>query len=597
MSRAVLYCALALSVSAWSALASGEMYADKDTVPVVASKIGPYFNPSETYPYYTLPFCAPEKLEHQGHNLGEILSGDRKVVTKFELLFKVPYQFRRLCKKTLTVDELKQFHTAIDEDWYYEMVIDGLPVWGYVGGIQTPSPESFSFKTIDEVDLRAKKFIYTHQVFTVAYNGNHIIAVNITNSFEHRIDVSALREIEVDFTYQVNWVESDIPFEQRAEHLQKAEFLPATFEIHWLSIINTFVLVVLLTVFLAVILIRVLKNDFTRYMQTDEEEEFLEEESGWKLIHGDVFRFPVNKTLLCAILGAGVHLLCTVLLVLVLALFSVFSPTKKGAMSTVVLVLYALTSGTSGFVSSSMYKQMGGENWVWTTVLTAILLPGPLLAIFSVLNSIAISYGSSAALPFGTIMAVFCVYLLVTFPLTVIGAVIGKRRAKPFKAPCRTSKAPRQIPEVPWYRRPLLQFLIAGFMPFSSIYIELHFVFASIWGHKVYTLFGILLMALTLLLVVTSFTSVALTYYQLAVEDHHWWWRSLAYGGASSVFVYAYSFYYYYERSAMSGLLQTSFYFGYMAYVSYCFFLILGTVGFFSSFTFVKAIYSALKLD
>ena len=35
-------------------------------------------------------------------------------------------------------------------------------------------------------------------------------------------------------------------------------------QVHWLSIINSFVLVVLLTVFLSIILVRVIKNDFTR---------------------------------------------------------------------------------------------------------------------------------------------------------------------------------------------------------------------------------------------------------------------------------------------------------------------------------------------
>lgn len=62
-------------------------------------------------------------------------------------------------------------------------------------------------------------------------------------------------------------------------------------QIHWLSIINSFVLVLLLTAFLAVILMRVLKNDFSRYMEMDEDD-IVEEEGGWKLIHGDVFRFP-----------------------------------------------------------------------------------------------------------------------------------------------------------------------------------------------------------------------------------------------------------------------------------------------------------------
>lgn len=36
----------------------------------------------------------------------------------------------------------------------------------------------------------------------------------------------------------------------------------------------------------------------------DEEEDYvLDEEGGWKLLHGDVFRFPENKMLFTALLG------------------------------------------------------------------------------------------------------------------------------------------------------------------------------------------------------------------------------------------------------------------------------------------------------
>ena len=50
-----------------------------------------------------------------------------------------------------------------------------------------------------------------------------------------------------------------------------SRFLPSSFEIHWLSIINSFVLVLLLTAFLTIILLRVLKNDFSRYMELDDD--------------------------------------------------------------------------------------------------------------------------------------------------------------------------------------------------------------------------------------------------------------------------------------------------------------------------------------
>jgi hypothetical protein len=47
----------------------------------------------------------------------------------------------------------------------------------------------------------------------------------------------------------------------------------------------------------------------------------------------------------------------------------------------------------------------------------------------------------------------------------------------------------------------------------------------------------------------------------------------------------------------MDGMLQGSFYFGYMAIISYAFFIMLGFVGFYSSLIFVKHIYGVVKCD
>lgn len=73
----------------------------------------------------------------------------------------------------------------------------------------------------------------------------------------------------------------------------------------------------------------------------------------------------------------------------------------------------------------------------------------------------------------------------------------------------------------------------AGFLPFSAIYIELYYIFASVWGHKVYTIYSILFIVFIILIIVTAFITIALTYFQLAVEDHRWWWRSFLCGGST----------------------------------------------------------------
>lgn len=70
------------------------------------------------------------------------------------------------------------------------------------------------------------------------------------------------------------------------------------------------------------------------------------EETGWKLIHGDVFRLPRNENLLAALLGNGAQLLSLLFCILVLALLGAFYPDYTyRTMYTALVIVYALTTG------------------------------------------------------------------------------------------------------------------------------------------------------------------------------------------------------------------------------------------------------------
>lgn len=387
-------------------------------------------------------------------------------------------------------------------------------------------------------------------------------------------------------------------YDNRMQRYEDSAFLPSSFEIHWLSIINSFVLVLLLTAFLAIILMRILKNDFSRYMDVDEDE-LTEEETGWKMINGDVFRPPSNISFFSACVGAGAQIFLTAFVLLCAVVLEVFKATRRGALLTACIMIYSMCGFFGGFVSGRLFKQLKGSNWVFNVIITAMIFPVPLFVVFSWVNSIAATSNSTAALPFTTIMLIASIFVFVHFPLTVVGAVTGRNMtAGEYKAPSRTNKVPREVPKVQaWYRYPLVQLFMAGFLPFSAIYIELHYIFASIWGHKIYSLFGILFIAFIMLSTVASFITIALLYFQLVREDHRWWWSTFFNGGSTGFFIMGYSFFYFFHRSQMDGLLQGSFYFGYMTLVSYAFFLMLGFVGFMSSFSFVDYIYGSVKCD
>ena len=157
--------------------------------------------------------------------------------------------------------------------------------------------------------------------------------------------------------------------------------------------INSCVTVILMMGFLASILLRVLKNDFVKFAR-DEEMLESQEESGWKYVHGDVFRFPRGRSLFAAIIGTGTQLFFLVIFVFMLALVGAFYPYSMGAVTAACLIMYSLTAGIAGYVSANTYRQMGGENWVRNVLLTCVLFCGPLGVLFSFLNTVCLLYTS-----------------------------------------------------------------------------------------------------------------------------------------------------------------------------------------------------------
>ncbi|XP_031094170.1 transmembrane 9 superfamily member 3-like [Ipomoea triloba] len=566
---------------------SDHKYKAGDAVPLYANKVGPFHNPSETYRYFDLPFCLTDDVKEKKEALGEVLNGDRLVSAPYKLDFMYDKDSESVCKKKLSQKEVAQFREAVSKDYYFQMYYDDLPIWGFLGKVDKEGKSDPS---------EFKYYLFKHLHFEIFYNKDRVIEINARTDPSALVDITEDKEVDVDFMYSVKWKETTTPFEKRMEKYSQSSSLPHHLEIHWFSIINSCVTVLLLTGFLATILMRVLKNDFVKYAH-DEEAADDQEETGWKYIHGDVFRYPKYKSLLASALGCGTQLFTLAIFIFILALVGVFYPYNRGALFTALVVIYALTSGIAGYTAASFYGQLEGSNWVRNLLLAGALFCGPLFLTFCFLNTVAIAYSATAALPFGTIVVIFLIWALVTSPLLVLGGIAGKNSKAEFQAPCRTTKYPREIPPLPWYRGALPQMAMAGFLPFSAIYIELYYIFASVWGHRIYTIYSILFIVFIILLIVTAFITVALTYFQLAAEDHEWWWRSFLCGGSTGLFIYAYCLYYYYARSDMSGFMQTSFFFGYMACICYGFFLMLGTVGFRASLFFVRHIYRSIKCE
>ncbi|KAI0494425.1 hypothetical protein KFK09_024559 [Dendrobium nobile] len=371
-------------------------------------------------------------------------------------------------------------------------------------------------------------------------------------------------------------------------------------QIHWFSIFNSFMMVIFLTGLVSMILMRTLRNDYAKYAREDDDLETLErdasEESGWKLVHGDVFRPPRNLVLLSALVGTGSQLALLILLVILLAIVGMLY-VGRGAIHTTFILCYAFTSFISGYVSGGLYSRNGGKNWIKSMILTASLFPFLCFGIGFALNTIAIFYRSLAAIPFGTMVVVFVIWAFISFPLALLGTVVGRNWSGAPSNPCRVKTIPRPIPEKKWYLTPSIVSLMGGLLPFGSIFIEMYFVFTSFWNYKVYYVYGFMLLVFLILIIVTVCVTIVGTYFLLNAENYHWQWTSFFSAASTAAYVYLYSIYYYSVKTKMTGFFQTSFYFGYTLMFCLGIGILCGAVGYLGSSLFVRRIYRNIKCD
>ncbi|KAG8473636.1 hypothetical protein CXB51_036023 [Gossypium anomalum] len=586
---------------------SDHKYQPDDPVTLWVNKVGPYNNPQETYNYYSLPFCHPgTNPAHKWGGLGEVLGGNELIDSQIDIKFQKNVEKSTICQLELDEAKVREFKDAIENSYWFEFFMaltlsslpffschvsalrnaessDDLPLWGFVGELHP-----------DRNSDNGKHVLYTHKNIIIKYNKDQVIHVNLTQESPKPLEAGRI----FDLTYSIKWIPTNVTFARRFDVYLDYPFFEH--QIHWFSVFNSFMMVIFLTGLVSMILMRTLRNDYAKYAREDDDLETLErdvsEESGWKLVHGDVFRPPYNLVLLSAVVGTGAQLALLVLLVILLAIVGTLY-VGRGAIVTTFILCYAFTSFISGYVSGGMYSRNGGKSWIKSMILTACLFPFMCFGIGFILNTVAIFYGSLAAIPFGTMVVVFVIWAFISFPLALLGTVVGRNWSGAPNNPCRVKTIPRPIPEKKWYLTPSVVSLMGGLLPFGSIFIEMYFIFTSFWNYKVYYVYGFMLLVFLILIIVTVCVTIVGTYFLLNAENYHWQWTSFFSAASTAVYVYLYSVYYYHVKTKMSGFFQTSFYFGYTLMFCLGLGILCGAVGYLGSNLFVRRIYRNIKCD
>ncbi|XP_022107557.1 transmembrane 9 superfamily member 2-like isoform X2 [Acanthaster planci] len=596
------------------------------------------------FEYDRFDFCQVPKLAdvRPAENLGQVVFGERIDQSPYNFTFGESNDCITVCEKTYypkvkeQVDKLNFLRKAILLNYQQHWIIDNMPVtWCYqVEGDQKYCSPGFPVGcyvdkqgvhkdacVIDaSFDQKDTYYLFNHINFTITYHTMaenpefaRIVSIKIEpyslnhkktggkcqitpsesqTGFPMAIPAELKESISVSYSYAIHFVSnSTTRWASRWDYI--LESMPHS-NIQWFSIMNSLVIVLFLSGMVAMIMLRTLHKDIARYNQMDTEE--AQEEFGWKLVHGDVFRAPRKGMLLSVLLGSGSQIFCMTFITLVFACLGFLSPANRGSLMTCVIVLFVSLGTPAGYISARMYKTFGGEKWKSNLLLTCFLIPGIVFGIFFILNLLLWTKHSSAAIPFSTLVALLALWFGISVPLVFLGAYFGFKK-RPIEFPVRTNQIPRQIPEQSFYTRPLPGIVMGGVLPFGCIFIQLFFILNSIWSHQFYYMFGFLFFVAIILVITCSEATILLCYFHLCAEDYHWWWRSFLTSGFTAVYLFIYCLHYFVSKLTIQGTTSTILYFGYTTIMVLLFFLFTGAVGFFSCFWFVSKIYSVVKVD
>ncbi|XP_030466220.1 transmembrane 9 superfamily member 8-like [Syzygium oleosum] len=582
------------------------------------------------YSFYSLPFCRPKKILDSAENLGEVLRGDRIENSPYEFKMREPKMCKTLCHLIPDAKQTKDLKEKIADEYRVNMILDNLPV---VVPLRRSEQDSTPVYQLGfHVGLKGhysgskeeKYFIHNHLAFTVKYHrdaetdlarivGFEVKPFSVKHEYEGTwsentrlttcdphskhtvVNSNSPQEVEekkeIIFTYDVEFQESDVKWASRWD----TYLLMSDDQIHWFSIVNSLMIVLFLSGMVAMIMLRTLYRDISKYNELETQEE-AQEETGWKLVHGDVFRPPSNSDMLCIYVGTGVQFLGMILVTMIFAILGFLSPSNRGGLMTAMLLLWVFMGLFAGYASSRLYKMFKGTEWKNIALRTAIVFPAIVFAIFFVLNALIWGQKSSGAVPFGTMFALVFLWFGISVPLVFVGAYIGFKKPA-IEDPVKTNKIPRQIPEQAWYMNPAFSILIGGILPFGAVFIELFFILTSIWLNQFYYIFGFLFLVFIILIVTCAEITIVLCYFQLCSEDYLWWWRSYLTAGSSALYLFLYATFYFFTKLEITKLVSGALYFGYMLIVSYAFFVLTGTIGFYACFWFTRLIYSSVKID
>lgn len=585
------------------------------------------------YGYYDLPFtCPPTPEKKPLHlSLNEVIRGDRKWQSDYKLQVGQDSPCEALCARKTTREGLRRAKELIQQGYVVQWMVDE----------ELPASTTF-ISTIDNKKYYASGFplgfvdpetgrvyLNNHVMIVIRYHvvepgkmtivGFEVYPKSVSDYHcpgaskdyaQFDITDEPLEDITlIPVTYSVYWREEfEVEWSQRWSLFlnsgELSEGTSATF--HWMALANSVGIVLLVTFIVVVNLVMIFRSqpedDYELYNETDERAIFAVA-SKW-LRKGQTRPTSMNRLIVCVSMGVQVMFMILGPLAISLSLNRLHN--IRNSVLTIAILCFVAGAFMASFIGTwlKMNHSKGIHDLSYSPIFAVVCgstLPVLMTVITLLLNCVIWAMDFTNAYPFGTIVLFASWYTLICIVLSLLGgsaAAKMPRSSRNDKTPSFVAK--EGISRGRDYRFLIVGGLISGLLPFIIIYVELEYVYKSVWLEKttIYYLYSFLFANILLLCIVVCEISLLACLVMMKLNhklasDHHWRWRCFFISTGSAWYMELYSLYYIFCILNMRGVSS--------AFISVCYSVIFnmlcglatGSLGYLTSSWFVNKVYDS----
>lgn len=584
--------------------------------------------------YYELPFtCPPTPNKKPLHlSLNEIMRGDRKWQSDYKLQVGQDKPCEALCARKTTRQGIQRARELVQQGYVVQWMVDQ----------ELPAATTF-ISTVDERKYYASGFPlgFVDPETKRVYLNNHVMLVIryhvVPNMIPEKVTIVGFEVYPKSVSdYHCPGASKDYAqFDITDEPLEDATYIPVTYSVywreefdvdwserwslflnsgelsegssatfHWMTLANSLGIVLLVTFIVVVNLVMIFRaqpdSDYDFDQESDEKAVYAVA-SNW-LRKSQTQYHSMNRLIMCV--SMGVQVMFMILGPLAIS----FSLNRLHNIRNSVLTIAVLCVVAGAFMASfagtwlKMDHCMGTQDapyYPTFAILCGSTLPVIMTLVALLLNCIIWAMDFTNSFPFGTIVFFGSWYSLICILLSLLGGSVAAkmhRSVRHNRLPSSTVKD--TIIKDRNYKFLITGGLISGLLPFVIIYVELEYVYKSVWLEKttIYYLYSFLFANILLLCIVVCEISLLACLVMMKLNhrlnnDVHWRWRCFFISTGCAWYMELYSLYYIFCILNMRGPS--------LALISVCYSVIFntlcglatGSLGYLTSSWFVNKVY------